>query len=155
MSGVHRCLNCEVRRCPFPSQSLSPSASIPIGRATTFGGRPEFPDGNPAEVLWDVLSHFFFLPFDPIIIYFIFYLSFQTLLLPLNLPLPSVETGFNSLACCDASRLQSEDFISEITPNLLPQWQALQKYWQYGRYHSFFLFTAAGATSPATMCLMC
>lgn len=66
-----------------------------------------------------------------------------------------METGFNSLACCDASRLWSEDFISEITPNLLPQWQALQKYWRRGRYHSLFLFTAANVKDAATMCPVC
>lgn len=66
----------------------------------------------------DVLPHFSSLPFDPIIVYLIFYPSFQTLLLPLNLLFPSMETGFNPLAFCDASRLQSGTFISEITPNL-------------------------------------
>jgi len=66
----------------------------------------------------DVLPGFSSLPFDPIIIYLIFYPSFQTLLLPLNLLFPSMVTGFNTLAFCDATRLQSGDFISEITPNL-------------------------------------
>ena len=65
----------------------------------------------------DVLPGFSSLPFDPIIIYLIFYPSFQTFLLPLNLLFPSMVTGFNTLAFCDATRLQSGDFISEITPN--------------------------------------
>lgn len=52
--------------------------------------------------------------------------SFQTLLLPLNLLFPATEIDFNTPALCDASRLQSEDFISEITPNLLLQRQVLQ-----------------------------
>ena len=85
---------------------------------------------------FNILPHYF----CTVKIYLIFYSSFQTLLLPLNLPFPSVETGFNPLAFCDASRLQSEDFISEITPNLLPHWQALQKYCWRGRYHSSLPF---------------
>lgn len=84
----------------------------------------------------NVLPHFSFLPFYSVIIYLIFYPSFQTLPLPLNLLFPSMETDFNPLAFCDASRLQSEDFVSEVTPNLLPHWQALQKYWWCGRYRS-------------------
>ena len=66
----------------------------------------------------DVLPGFSSLPFDPIITYLIFSPSFQTLLLPLNSLFPSMVTGFNTLAFCDATRLQSGDFISEITPNL-------------------------------------
>lgn len=121
---------------PFHSESLW-SGPIPI-LTTAFRSHLRFPDGNPAEgfSFFGSSASLLLLPFTPIIIYLIFCPSFQTLPLPLNLLLPSVETGFNPLASYDASRLQSEDFITEITPNLLLHWQALQKYWWCRRYHS-------------------
>lgn len=121
---------------PSHPDILWPFGSTPILTATLRDHRG-LPDGNPAEVLSFLQCHAsFLLPFDPVMICLIFCPSFQTLLLPLNLLFPSIETGFNPLVFCAASGLQSEDFISEITPNLLPHWQALPECWWCGRYHS-------------------
>ena len=135
MPGVHRCLKCEGGQCPFLPWEPLTLWFCPFPHLD-FRSHLGLPDENLAEVLSLFGCSASLLPFDPIIVYLIFHPSFQTLLLPLNLLFPSVETGFNSLAFCDASRLQSGDFISEITPNLLPHWQVLQKYWWCGRYHS-------------------
>lgn len=129
MHSGHRRLKHEVGLRPSPSDSLWAFGSSPILTAPSRDHRG-FPDGNPAEALPFLQCHAsFLLPLDPVIIYLIFCPSFQTLLLPLNLLFPSIETGFNPLAFCAASGLLPEDVISEITPNLHAHGRALQKYW--------------------------
>lgn len=114
---------------PAPADSRWALGSIPSLTAA-FRDHRGFPDGSPAEALSFLRRHASFLPpFDLVIIYFIFCPSLQTLLLPLKVLFPSKETGFNPLAFCAASGLLPEDFIAEITPNLRPQGQALQKCW--------------------------